>query len=392
MTLPVAYPGTGGPLAVAAGTVAAPGLAFAGDLDTGLYLPEADTVGIASSGKKVVTAEYRLLNTNQDNAKIFLGTGQAVSSETNEHYIGTISPTSADISGALSSYVGLNIGNAIITATDTTTKTSAQLMIENDFLQIQQTGGAVQFDRAINTRVRFAIPKTGVTLVDNIGISFTVPNSGDVSGAVTNYKAYHVPALTGGGGTNFYGVYFENEPNGGSVTGGTNVPISIVGQGTAGVVNINARGASGARVYLKTNDRTLVELGTVGASLNYISLTANNEPLILSGHASTANLSIGISSKGNADVNIYTGSQGVKGFTVSHTVSGVNRLNATAGATGVGPTLSVIGETNADMKLVPAGNGVVSFGTYTADGAAAIAGYITIKDAAGNSRKLLVAA
>lgn len=50
------------------------------------------------------------------------------------------------------------------------------------------------------------------------------------------------------------------------------------------------------------------------------------------------------------------------------------------------------GGDNLDVVLTPAGTGVVKFGSYTALGAEALAGYITIKDAAGNTRKLAVIA
>lgn len=49
------------------------------------------------------------------------------------------------------------------------------------------------------------------------------------------------------------------------------------------------------------------------------------------------------------------------------------------------------GADNLDIALTPAGTGNVKFGTYGAE-VAAVAGYITIKDAAGNLRKLAVIA
>lgn len=50
------------------------------------------------------------------------------------------------------------------------------------------------------------------------------------------------------------------------------------------------------------------------------------------------------------------------------------------------------GGDNLDVVLTPAGTGNVKFGTYTTLGTEALAGYITIKDAAGNTRKLAVIA
>jgi hypothetical protein len=51
--------------------------------------------------------------------------------------------------------------------------------------------------------------------------------------------------------------------------------------------------------------------------------------------------------------------------------------------------VAVKGATNADLALTPNGTGSLRFGTYTA-GALSATGYITIKDSAGNTRRLLV--
>jgi hypothetical protein len=84
------------------------------------------------------------------------------------------------------------------------------------------------------------------------------------------------------------------------------------------------------------------------------------------------------------------GAPGAESFRVVHTASAVNYLQVTGGGTGSAATLSAQGsDTNIDLALTPKGTGVLRFGTYTA-GILAQAGYITIKDAAGNTRNLLV--
>lgn len=47
---------------------------------------------------------------------------------------------------------------------------------------------------------------------------------------------------------------------------------------------------------------------------------------------------------------------------------------------------------NADLALLTTGSGVLKFGEYSAGAATDSTGYITIKDAAGNTRKLMVQA
>jgi hypothetical protein len=67
----------------------------------------------------------------------------------------------------------------------------------------------------------------------------------------------------------------------------------------------------------------------------------------------------------------------------------VNYLDIISSATTVAPSIAAEGtDTDIDLKLTPKGAGTVKFGTHTGSGDAAVNGYITIKDAAGNTRKL----
>jgi hypothetical protein len=70
--------------------------------------------------------------------------------------------------------------------------------------------------------------------------------------------------------------------------------------------------------------------------------------------------------------------------------SSVNWLSFAGSATGNPPVIAASGsDTDVDLRLVPQGAGVVRYGTYTA-GVVAQAGYITIKDNVGTTRRLLV--
>lgn len=73
--------------------------------------------------------------------------------------------------------------------------------------------------------------------------------------------------------------------------------------------------------------------------------------------------------------------------------SAVNGFNFSNAATGNAPAFSVIGsDTDIDLALTPKGAGLVKFGAFTVIGVEVGAGTISIKDAAGNTRKLLVVA
>ena len=108
----------------------------------------------------------------------------------------------------------------------------------------------------------------------------------------------------------------------------------------------------------------------------------------LSSQGTDTNIGLGIITKGTGVIILRTGG-GVQAQIIS-TASAVNYLGLTGAVTTGAPELSAQGsDTNINLKLTPKGTGVLQFGTYTA-GVVAQAGYITITDAGGTSRRLLV--
>lgn len=94
-------------------------------------------------------------------------------------------------------------------------------------------------------------------------------------------------------------------------------------------------------------------------------------------------------------ITLQTGDGANAEVVITHTASAVNTLTLTGGATGA-PAVVAIGasgsSTDVDIAITPKGAGVLKFGTTTAKGAEAFASYITIKDAGGTSRKVMVCA
>lgn len=87
---------------------------------------------------------------------------------------------------------------------------------------------------------------------------------------------------------------------------------------------------------------------------------------------------------------IFLNSNGVGAFQVGNVSNAANFLVTTPAATGAPPSLYAAGsDTNIDLLLNGQGTGNVRFGTYTG-GTVAQAGYITIKDFGGTTRRLLV--
>ena len=241
--------------------------AVAGKLDSTV----ASSTYLTGVGQAAIT---KRLSNGDDNVILTLGTGQAITDQVNQTYIATISPlgpsgvTAINTTGAGAAGIGFNIGQWIVNATDgasNLTRAGEFCNIEHDFIQFQQSGGTAIFNRAVSSRFRFAIPKTGVTIVNNKGIDFVVPNAGDVTGAVTNYIAINIPALTGGGGTNFYGIQFNNAPNGGSVVSANS---DLVLKSLTNSTHINLLAASGGNVLLQAGSGGNVLL-TPGSSGGY---------------------------------------------------------------------------------------------------------------------------
>lgn len=76
---------------------------------------------------------------------------------------------------------------------------------------------------------------------------------------------------------------------------------------------------------------------------------------------------------------------------IPNTSNAVNYAQITGSATGNAVSVSAAGtDANIDFAITPKGTGVLRFGTHSALAAETVTGYITIKDAAGNSRKLAV--
>ena len=95
---------------------------------------------------------------------------------------------------------------------------------------------------------------------------------------------------------------------------------------------------------------------------------------------------------GRADTNAPCMIAGAKEVTrFLNAADAVNHLTNTPAAAGAAPSISVDGsDTDIDLFLAPKGAGNIKFGTHAAIDAETLTGYITIKDAAGNARKLAV--
>jgi hypothetical protein len=91
--------------------------------------------------------------------------------------------------------------------------------------------------------------------------------------------------------------------------------------------------------------------------------------------------------QGQTSIGGYIGSESLR---ATPTASAVNYVNVIGAITTASPAIQAAGsDTNIDLVLTPKGTGVLQYGTYTA-GVVFQTGYITIKDAGGTTRRLLV--
>jgi len=174
-----------------------------------------------------------------------------------------------------------------------------------------------------------------------------------------------------------------------SFTDGTAAAPSVkVGTGNEGLYSL-AAGTLG----LTANGRLALQLGTVTNSVNYLYGYANltgGSP-VLRALGSDTNVSLILSSQGTGSVDVFTNGASAGQFRVNHVANSVNIIQAAGAATGNAVTISGAGsDANIDFAIAPKGTGVLRFGTHSALAAETVTGYITIKDSAGNTRKLAV--
>jgi hypothetical protein len=184
-----------------------------------------------------------------------------------------------------------------------------------------------------------------------------------------------------------------NYVNASGGTTGLGPTLSAAGSDTNIGMRYYTKGTGSHIFYTGATSAVQFQIGDTASAVNYIAATGNtttNAPSITMQGTDT-NISFNIAAKGTGSLNFFTGGGlFTTQFVVANTTSAVNYLQVTGGATGAAITMSAQGsDTNIDITLTPKGTGVLSFGTYTA-GVVAQAGYITIKDAGGTTRRLLV--
>lgn len=172
----------------------------------------------------------------------------------------------------------------------------------------------------------------------------------------------------------------------------TTAALSLSAVGSDPNVGINIASKGTGSIVLLSGSATIASLSSPASAVNYLlfSGSVTTAGVVIGTAGSDTNIPMVFYSKGTGALNFYTNATAQQQFQIAHTASAVNFLSVTGSATGNAASIGIVGtDTNIDMALTPKGTGNLKFGTYTA-GAVVQAGYITIKDSGGTTRRLLV--
>ena len=240
--------------------------------------------------------------------------------------------------------------------------------------------GAVAFQNGSSGAI-FTNGATALRLGTNGATAINIASNQVISlGAIAGAESLRVtPVASAVNYVNVSGAITTGAPELSAQGSDTNINLLLRGKGT-GVVALG--GSTVANSGFSVNP--------VASSVNYVQaqggITGN--PATVSSQGTDSNVALWLQAQGNART--FFVNSGAFQASINPVASAVNYLLLAGGTTGNGAELSSVGsDANINLKLTPKGTGVVQYGTYTA-GIIAQAGYITIADAGGTSRRLLV--
>lgn len=243
--------------------------------------------------------------------------------------------------------------------------------------------------------------RNGVTIAPSAEEHWTFSNCRFTINSQATNNTYFDVSVTDTPNVQFIGCYFAK--GGGSITNFPAYHFDLSGTTTKGLSVIGctfeATGAVGG-IVADTSNLAIFGPSTYNSfrviqdplDVNHVRVEGGNTGAAVSVFASgeDTNVPIDLKSKGTGSVRFYTGA--TLQYVVSYTASATSYLQA-SGSAADQPALSAQGSgSNIDMLFTPKGTGNVRFGTYTAGAATDSTGYITVKDAGGTVRKLMVQA
>jgi hypothetical protein len=228
--------------------------------------------------------------------------------------------------------------------------------------------------KAVTTDTLASPPAIGTT-TPAAGSFTTLSASSTVSGAGFDTYLASPPAI--GGTTAAAGTFT-------TLTGTTSTTTPIVQNSAAAAIAFKTNSATSAVTQFNINH--------TASAVNYVQVTgaATGAGVLISSQGSDAAVNLGLQAKSGGVIRFFTGN-GTENFRVSSVSSTVNYIAVSGSIAGASPSFTSTGtDADIDLTLTPKGAGTVRFGTYTASALLPVAGYITIKDSGGTTRRLLV--
>jgi len=219
----------------------------------------------------------------------------------------------------------------------------------------------------------------------NVSLSYIAKGTGVHAFSSPSAVSFQVNSQT----TNVnYGVFT-------STSAGTSPLLQVVGTDTNVDFRFRTQGTGGYQFDTGSNSNSQLRLIHTASAVNYVQVTGNatGGGPSLSAQGSDSNVSLVYIGKGIGG-HVFTSGNGANiQIVINNTTSAVNYHQFTGSATGNAIVHSAAGsDTNIDLAFTPKGTGNVRFGTYTANMALTIQGYVEIKDSGGTVRRLAVIA
>jgi hypothetical protein len=314
------------------------------------------------------------------------------------------------ITPAANSLTGLGAG--VATALGTNIGTAGSFVLNGGALGTPSSGTVTNLTGTasinINGTVGATTPSTGAFTAASVSSQLTLTNASNynlyASGAGANFMQgkLGIGALASSSATPVNLLLASNITGGVASNGFRSVGV-VQSDVTTTAQNIVSAISTAASAFTLTNLRHFIAANaTIGAGsaitnqfgyqCNALSGATNNYAFYATSAAAANNFNfyaLGTAANVFAGEVYAGGLVNAQSLLVSPVAGSVNYL-VISGSAGTTPTLSAAG-TNPDIDILitPKGVGNVSFGTYTA-GIVAQTGYITIKDAGGTARRLLV--
>ena len=251
-------------------------------------------------------------------------------------------------------------------------------------LRIDHTASAVNFPTLTGSATGGYIGFAAAGSDTNIGITYTAKGTG-----THDYYARN--------GINFrIGANADSAVNYFTATGGVTGlgPVLLAGGSDTNVsIRYRTQGTGSHQFETGSSGNVALLLNHTATAVNYYAINGGATG-VQPGFAATGSdvsVSSAFTTKGTGAHFFSTNTYGSLALAIVHTASAVNYAQITGAATGNAPAFSVAGsDSNIDFALTTKGTGVLRFGTHSALAAETVTGYITIKDSAGNTRKLAV--